>query len=358
MNGSVAPSTLPPLLGLGAIQERLGRIFPNTFADRGLLVGTMAARVVFLFLYGGFIESTARFLRPSHVYLFTHEQARRTKDEQRHEWLLHSLKMGFRHAGRRWYADNSRESIRDDLMRNRLLPLGVIGKRSDVAVPVNSSKPIYFMHESFAALFTPRLTGLDLKRSIAAWRDKHLDAATLQRMALRAQGALRSHADVLIDMPDGTRMRITAGPSAHIAKALIERYAPAALRKPAVLWLSAGDRKSYPQFVALAATVGLEFDLSAELPDLILADLADPLLIVVCEVVATDGAITEARKAALLRGVASSNIPPGAVRFLTAFEDREAAAFRRNFSRLAVDSEVWFCTEPNLIVRLASLHDG
>jgi BsuBI/PstI restriction endonuclease domain/BsuBI/PstI restriction endonuclease HTH domain len=358
MNSSAEAGALPALPALTAIQDRLATIFPSTFADRGLLVGTMAARVVFVFLYGGFVEGSARFLRPSHVYLFTHEQTRRTSDEQRRQWLAHSLKTGYRPVGRRWYADNSRESIRDDLMRNQLLRIGIIGKRSDVAVPTTSSKPIYFMYRAFADMFAPRLSGLELARAIDAWRAQHLDPGTLQRMALRAQGALRTHGDVLIDMPDSTRMRVAAGPSSDIAKALIERFAPAALRKPAVLWLSASDRKSYPQFVALAATIGFTFDLNAELPDLILADLADPLRIVFCEVVASDGAMTEARRSSLLRLVAASNVPPAAVHFLTAFQDREAAAFRRNFSRLAIDSEIWFCTEPDLIVRLMPLQPG
>ena len=358
MADSSAAGDLPPLPTLTDIKDRLALIFPAAFADRGLLVGNMAARVVFVFLYGGFVEGAARFLRPSHVYLFTREQASLAGDEQRREWLTNALRTGYRPLGQRWYADNSRESIRDDLMRNQLLRIGIIGRREDIAVPTTSAKPVYFMRRAFADLFAPPLTGAELVRTIDAWRSKHLDAGTLQRMALRAQGALRAHADVLIDMPDGTRMRVSAGPSASIVKALIERFAPVALRKPAVLWLSASDKKSYPQFVDLAASAGLKFNLNAELPDLILADLADPLRVIFCEVVATDGAVTEPRRAALLRLVAESTVPPESVQFLSAFHDREAAAFRRNFSRLAIGSDVWFCTEPNLVVRLLPLQAG
>jgi hypothetical protein len=46
--------------------------------------------------------------------------------------------------------------------------------------------------------------------------------------------------------------------------------------------------------------------------------------------------------------------PPDAVEFLTAFEDRGAPAFRKNFSHLAVDSLVWFRTEPDLLVILST----
>jgi hypothetical protein len=64
-----------------------------------------------------------------------------------------------------------------------------------------------------------------------------------------------------------------------------------------------------------------------------------------CEVVATDGAITETRKQALLNLIMGSKIPTSAVKFLSAFEDREADAFRKNFSQLAVNH--WFGSVPN-----------
>lgn len=72
----------------------------------------MAAHVVFVFLYGGFIEHSGRLLRPSLVYFFTAEQADRTASADRLAWLASAFRPGFRPNGKRWYADNSRESIR------------------------------------------------------------------------------------------------------------------------------------------------------------------------------------------------------------------------------------------------------
>lgn len=346
---------LPPLIAVDDVQSRLELVFPPAFPDRALLVGKMAARVVFVFLYGGCVEACERFLRPSQVYLFTDEQAAVKGEAQRNDWYERSLRSGYRASGRRWYADTSRESIRDDLMRGRLLRLGIIGRRTDIVVPTTSSKPVYFLAAGFAALFDPHLAGDALQQAIQTWQEANLDPHTLQRMRLRAQGLLPTGHDVLIDMPDRTRMRIAGGPSALITKALIERFAPAALAQPVVLWISASDRKAQPDFVERAAAIGLRFDLQAELPDLILADLAKPLRVVFCEVVATDGAMTPARKEALLRIVASSDVPPAAVHFLTAFEDRSGAAFRRNFSLLAPDTGIWIRSEPDLFVEIRSL---
>lgn len=347
-----AAAPLPALVSVGEVQCRLEAIFPEAFPDRGILVGRMAAQVVFVFLYGGFIEGSGRLLRPSLVYFFTAEQARRAAKGQREAWLATALKPGHRPSGKRWYADNTRESIRDDLIRDRLLAMGIVGRKEGVAT--TSSAPVYSLSAAFAALFAPGIEVFALANAVAAWRKAHLGSASLKRMALRAQGALARQGDVLIEMPDGARMRISAGPSSPILQAMVEAFAPRWLCKPVVLWISASDRKAHPQFVQMAASIGLKFSVSKELPDLILADLADPVRFLFCEIVATDGPVTAQRKAALTAIARQSGIDDEQLHFVTAFQDREAAAFRKTFSRIAPDSDIWFSTEPDLILKLRS----
>ena len=341
---------LPPLLPVSEIKSRLNLLFPEEFPDRSILTGNAASRVLFVFLYGGFIEPEGRFLRPSFIYFFTDEQADQQGDEARLRWAGNALRPGFRPAGLRWYADNSRETIRDDLMRNQLVRLGVVGRRP--GVPTTSSQPIYCLSITFATLFDPQLKDDQLAEAMAIWRKAHLSEASQSRMRLRAARLGADATDVLVNMPDGSRVRVSAGPSSLILKGIVEHFAPRYLDQPAVLWISASDKKIHPQFVEAAAVVGLKFQPNAELPDLILADLGDPVRFVFCEIVATDGAVTEARKADLLKIIRASNVPEARVEFLTAFEDREAGPFRKNFGALAGDGMAWFRTEPELLVRL------
>jgi hypothetical protein len=350
--GTILYGPLPGLVSLEEVQRRLDLIFPLAFPDRGILVGVMASRVIYIFLYGGFLEGSGRFLRPSNIYHFTIEQSEKRSETERLTWLATANKPGNRPAGTRWYADNSREPIRDDLMRNQLLRLGIMHKRQ--GFPTTASTPINCLSLDFAYLFDPTLEGEELAAAVEKWRKKHLDQATLQRMALRAQGIAAKEGDVFINMPDETRIRISAGPSSNIVKGLIEDFAARHLQKPSVLWISASDQKTYPQFVQMAASVGLKFHPSKELPDIIFADLADKTKFLFCEVVATDGAVTETRKKALLELIEVSDVPAEAVNFLTAFEDRQSSAFRKNFSQLALDSLVWFRTEPDLLVILST----
>lgn len=339
---------LPALLTVAEIQERLGQIFPASFPDRNLLVGVMAARVIFVFLYGGFVEGSDRYLRPSYIYLFTEEQSEKTTDFERLAWGVEANRSGFRPDGKRWYADTSREPIRDDLIRNQLVRLGIVNKLAGQAP--TSSKPIYYLSASFAALFFGRIG----ESQIEDWRENNLDNASLQRMLLRAEGIHAKVGDVFVDMPDGQRIRLTAGLSSLIAKGLIEEFAKLHLVAPAVLWLSASDKKSDPEFKSRAAAVGLNFDLSGDLPDLVLVDTAVSGRFIFCEIVATDGAVTAKRREALLELVRASNIPESEIRFLSAFDDRQSSAFKKNVSQLAVDSWVWFRTEPHLLVILTT----
>ena len=153
-------------------------------------------------------------------------------------------------------------------------------------------------------------------------------------------------------MPDGARMRVSAGPSPLIAKSVIEVFARKHLRSPAVLWLSASDKKTYPQFVELAAKVGLRFELDTLLPDIILADMGRPVKFIFIEVVATDGPVTEARREALTEVISRSRIPLDRVKFVTAYEDRNAAPFRKNV--INCNSYAWFRTEPDLLLQLTT----
>ena len=88
-----------------------------------------------------------------------------------------------------------------------------------------ASTPINYLSADFAALFAPTLTDESLAATIQAWAARHLGQATQQRMILKAQGINAKTGDLLVELPDGTRIRITAGPSSVIAKDLIEQFA-------------------------------------------------------------------------------------------------------------------------------------
>ena len=292
--------TLPPLAPVELIHERLSIIYPEGSPKRAYCVREMAAKTIFVMLYTGAVTDRDHWIRPDQVTRMTDDQAGRTTDEDREAWAAESMKPSKSAIPGRWYAANTREPIRDETLREGLIPTGSVKERE--GLPTTSAKPRYAATPDFAGLFNPDLAGHALEASIRAWQKANLSAGALARIALVRGQAVASDAGVLIFFPSGETRRMVAGPSSNISKAVIEEFSRRFLQVPGVLLLSESANKIVTRDDQLARRIGLQIDTSRNLPDIILADLGPehPLLVFV-EVVATDGPIGEPRKAALLR---------------------------------------------------------
>lgn len=313
----------------------------------------MAAKTVYVFLYGGMIEGAEYCLRPSHIYFFTDEQAQNIVDEERLSWIVKSKKPGYRPEGKRWYADTTREPIRDETIRFGLLDVGAVGKIP--GVPVTSSLPIYYLKKDFAAIFEPQLNDEQVADAILMWQQKHLTPAARARMALLAAGKLKGADEVLVNCPDGTVAKLAAGPSSIISKAVVEEFAVKFLSSPALLWLSESGAKVRYHDDQTAKALGLDIDQSKVLPDIILANIGesgDDTHLIFVEVVASDGPMTLTRRDALLSYVTQAGFPEKQCLFGTAFEDRADSAFRKCLPELAWGTFVWFRSEPECLMWL------
>ncbi|HXH81403.1 MAG TPA: BsuBI/PstI family type II restriction endonuclease [Candidatus Tectomicrobia bacterium] len=339
----------PALLDRAAIQARLERIFPEGTPNRGYCVRDIAASTVFTMLYINAVEGTGRYLAPKHVYRMTDRQAGRTDDRSREQYAKQALAPKFAAKGRRWYADNTREPIRDETLREGLIRVGAAIERP--GVPTTSSRPRYALTAGFAALFDPQLEDEALDAAIRQWQATNLSAAALARIEIVRRGAAETPGGVLVRFPNQETRRIAAGPSSAIVKAVVEDFAPRYLRQPAVIWLSESQAKVVYRDQDLARRIGLNIDPSRNLPDLILIDLGprEPLLVFV-EVVATDGAVTAARRDSLWRIARDAGFAAHQAAFVTAYADRDTIAFRRTAPALAWSSFAWFASEPDKIV--------
>lgn len=341
---------LPPYVARDLISARLQKIFPDGTHNRLFCVRDMAARTVFTMLYIGAVEGTGIFLAPKHVYRMTDEQAAASGDGDRIAYRKRAVTPGFSPTGARWYADNSREGIRDETLREGLVRVGAAVARGDLAT--TSSKPRYALRPNFADLFRPELDGDDLESAVEGFQEATLSPGALARVAIVRHGAATGALGPLVAFPNQETRRLAPGPSSVITKAVIEVFANRFLRDPAVLAVSESGNKLVARDERLAASIGLQIETDRNLPDIILVDLgpADPLLVFV-EVVATDGPITERRREALLERTDAAGFRRSRVAFVTAYGDRESPAFRRTMSSVAWGTFIWFASEPqNLIV--------
>ena len=343
--------SLPPLPTWEIVQERLAKIFPTGTPERGYLTRDLAASTVFVALYIDAVEGTESYLGPKHVYRMSDQQAAMTSSAERQAFSRDVMKPGGRAPGVQWYADTSREPIRDETLREGLVVVGAATERPDI--PTTSSKPRYALQPAFAALFDPGLTGSALIAAIEAWQVAFLNKGALARIALIRRGAAAGGTHVTVTFPNGETRRMKPGPSSIITKAVVEVFAPTFLAKPAMLFLSESGNKVVARDDELAKAIGLSIKADKNLPDTVLVDLGPehPRLIFV-EVVASDGPISLRRMKALQEIAEAAGFPAEHIAYVTAYEDRSGAPFKKTVDALAWGSYAWFVSEPQALIEL------
>lgn len=341
---------LPPYVPRELVAERLPLIFPEGTPNRIYCTRELAASTVFAMLYIGAVEHSSVRLGPVHVYRMTDLQAANDSDEERLSYRSNLRKKSFEVPGKRWYADNTREPIRDETLREGLLAIGAVMEDKDV--PTTSGKPRYALKSDLAALFDPALQDDALEAAILQWQEEHLNKGALARVSLMRLGGANKDG-VMVHFPNGETRTLSYGPSSLISRAVVEVFANQFLEKPVVLWLSESSNKVAMQDLRMASSIGLDIEAQKNLPDLILVDLAPKHpLIVFIEVVATDGAITARRQEALFELTDKGGFKRSQVAFVTAYADRESAGFKKTVTGLAWGSFAWFMSEPDKIFML------
>ncbi len=294
---------------------------------------------------------------PKHVYRMGEGQAALRSDEDREAYAAAVEKRGSRLPADRWFQDNTREPIRDETLRDGLVRIGAVVTRP--GLPTTSSKGRYALQTALAVLLDPALQDEPVETAIIAWQDRHLSQGALARVRLQQRSATAARSGVLVRLPNGETRQMEAGPSSIITQAVIEVFAPRFLSDPAVMWISESGNKVIQRDDELARELGLKIEVDKLLPDTILVDLApaEPLIVFI-EAVATAGEISEARRSALLEMMTDAGFKADNIAFVTAFADRNAAAFKRALPNLAWGSFAWCLSEPEHLIVLDGTASG
>lgn len=342
-------TTLP---NVREIERRLVLLVPASVDPRGWASRTMAARTVYVLLYGLAIEGKARWLRPTAVTDMTDAQAAFLDFSERDSWLDRVQGRDRpREVPGRWYSENSREPIRDETLRT-LVKLGLVVERPGLAT--SSSQPRYALAAAVLDIFEPEISDVELRRRVADWQLTHFSPSVRARATLVRRGATTSHAHEPIRLPNGEVRLLAPGPSAPLSRAVVEEFAPRFLREPAVLLVSESRTKLAVRDDELCRAIGFRIDPSRTLPDVILVDVSGPdSLLIFVECVATDGPVDERRKEELRALATAAEWPLDRLAFVTAFTDRADPPFRKTAAALAWGTCAWFASEPGSILVLA-----
>ena len=201
---------LPPLPTLHDLDARLADACGATGTPPP--GGGIAARTLFVLLYAGAVAGADRWIRPSQVARMTDEQARLGSDAERTRWADVASRPGHAPAGRRWYAENTRESVRA-VLSGVLLAMGAVVLRP--ALAAQSAAPRWALDPAFARYLTAPAS--EAPAALAAWLaartapgPQDVPAERLAALLRRAAGAAESFLAVRPDHPAGAFLRATA----------------------------------------------------------------------------------------------------------------------------------------------------
>lgn len=346
-------------------EKRLLVIFPRAAFDT-TLSSPLAALAVSIFIHVDAVTTvdapadTVRWINPSTVYWASREVLDRTAEADRQAYFGARTSKGVAALHEKWnvpyvriYADNSRETLRDEALR---LWRGLSVVRMRAGLPTSSSKPRWAMLADFADLFDPALSDDGVAQAADAWRTRHLEPGAQLKARHAANKEAREY-EVQVSLPDGTIRKLEAGDASLILRGVVEQWAPVRLIDPLVLSISEPGDKVHLADGALMRSVGVNLDVANVLPDALIVDAgADPVTFWMVEAVASDGPVTNARKEALLDWAVREGIPRGQCSFLTAFLSRGQPAARKRLRDLGEGTWAWFLDEPGHELAWYAIH--
>ncbi|SDN09685.1 BsuBI/PstI family type II restriction endonuclease [Actinacidiphila guanduensis] len=356
---------LPALLtGREEYQARLAVILPPSVTGTTDSANPGAGALAFTMMYVGAIGDVHP-IRPSTAYWMGESLAMRREDSIRTGYYLAAMRsekavlqfcqsMGFE-RGETWYAQHTREPLRDQTLRS-WMDHGVV--RVDESVKTTSPKARYTFAPEFAKLLDPALVGEELNEAIKAWQNEAFGPVALSRVD-EVRRKAKGEAGVSVHLPDGTVRQLSTGESSWILKGVIEKFCPRVMLEPRVLFISQSEEKARPEDIAFLKKIKMPLDAAKLLPDCLIVDLAKERgHFWFIEAVATDGPITEARKKEFIKWASKGGLPIDKCRFLTAFEGRGYGPAKVALPKLANHSHSWYLDEPAMVLTWDSLPDS
>ncbi len=231
-------------------------------------------------------------------------------------------------------AENTRESYRKLSLR----PLCEEGLVIRHQLSTNDPKTFYRLHPEMLRVLT---CPAPLERR---WLAQELATRLSQGQTWKQQ---RRRAEVPVEVGLPQPFFLSPGAHSRLAAEVVEVYATAFLRTPQVIYLGDTRQKKGYQNRDLMRELNLPLHVTAGLPDVILLDESDRLLVVV-EVVASSGPITPARLVRLQELVYSPVAMGYRPRYVTAFPSRRV--FRRFVEEIAWGTQVWIASEPEQVI--------
>jgi hypothetical protein len=238
-------------------------------------------------------------------------------------------------------AENTRESYRKLSLR----PLCEEGLVIRHQLSTNDPKTFYRLHPEMLRILT---SPAPLERR---WLSQELAARLSQGETWKQQ---RRRAEIPVEVGQPQPYFLSPGMHSRLAADVVQVYAPEFLKAPQVLYLGDTRHKGGYQNRDLMRELNLPIQVTTSLPDVILLCEAERRVVVV-EVVASSGPISEARLLQLEQLVQQALALGYRPRYVTAFPSRRI--FRRFVEEIAWGTQVWIANEAEQVITFGARRD-
>lgn len=237
---------------------------------------------------------------------------------------------------RKNYAENTRESIRDEAVKYFLAAGMLLRNPDDPKRPTNSAKTVYRIEPS----------ALSLIRSFGktSWKRNHAtyfkNRARIRNELLRKRHLTR----IPVRLPSGIKIALSPGGQNPLVKTVIEEFCPRFVHGGVVVYVGDTETKFQHYHSDYLSGLGVHIDSAAKMPDIVVHHAAKEWLLLI-EAVTSAGPIDGKRRKELKKLFAG--FKTGLV-FVTAFENRKTLS--RFLKQISWETEVWVAENPDHIL--------
>jgi type II restriction enzyme len=254
----------------------------------------------------------------------------------RRSWVIHDILVAMRTEWDHTYAENSRETVRRQVLHQLEQARIVDRNPDDLNLPTNSPRSHY-------ALTPPALKVIRTFGTPAF--DSELKSFQTNFGSLAEQyNKARSARSVPVVFPDGLSVTLSPGQHNMTQKAVVEVMLPRFAPGSSIVYLGDTAKKALHVDRVLLTELALDVSEHSKLPDVVAWDRARDWLFLV-EVVTSHGPVSPKRERELR--LLFEKAGRGLI-FVTAFPDLRT--FRKHAGEVAWETEVWIAEHPSHLI--------
>ncbi|QQD13378.1 BsuBI/PstI family type II restriction endonuclease [Sphingobacterium sp. UDSM-2020] len=234
------------------------------------------------------------------------------------------------------YAENSRESIRRQVLHYFVQANIVEHNPDDKTIPINSSRNNYALTQEFLNVLS-MFGSTDWENAVGAFvgqakdiRDKYVKTKAFRMVPVK--------------LPDGKVLKLSAGLHNYVQKAIIEEFIPRFAPGASLLYLGDTAKKDLVVDKVKLLELGIPIDQHSKLPD-VLVYSEDKDWIYLIEAVTTHGPVSQKRineLEDLFKDCTAGKV------YVTAFPNM--TVFKKYSTDIAWETEVWLMDMPEHMI--------